>query len=434
MTTVPQSSPEIADTLAIRRRGVTLALLTIVYFFSFMDRSILAILQDLIKADLHLSDTQLGLLSGFAFALFYATLGIPIAWLADRSNRRNIIVVSLAIWSAMTAICGLAQGFAVLLAARVGVGIGEAGSSPPSHSIIADLYPPEKRAGAMAIYSTGVVLGGGFGGMIGGAIAAAFGWRWALAAIGIPGVILAILIRLFLTEPRRGLSDPQRSVPDDDRPAMIDGFRTLAADRAAVHLVMGVTITSLIGYGLVAWAFSMLHRSFDMSIRTMALTVAPGIAIVGAASGIIGGRIADRASRRWGLYAQSWMVAIFKTIALPCTLTFYLAPTLTVALTALFVSYIFAASYLGPTFALIQGLAPTRMRAMWAAITLLVINLIGLGVGPTAVGALSDYLRPAYGEDSLRYAMLLLAAVTPWAIFHYWRAGVLLKRRAASVL
>ncbi|PZP08787.1 MAG: MFS transporter, partial [Sphingomonas hengshuiensis] len=178
------------------------------YFFSFMDRYILSILLEAIKADLQLNDTQLGLLSGFAFALFYATLGIPVAWLADRASRRDIIAVALALWSAMTALCGTATNFAQLLLYRIGVGVGEAGSSPPSHSIIADLYPPEKRAGAMAIYATGVVLGGGFGTIIGGVIASAYGWRWAMAAVGLPGIVLAIIVRLLMVEPRRGLSDP----------------------------------------------------------------------------------------------------------------------------------------------------------------------------------------------------------------------------------
>ncbi len=420
---------ETADERAIRRRSLTLALLTIVYFFSFMDRYILTILLELIKKDLGLNDTQLGLLQGFAFALLYATLGIPVAWLADQRNRRNIIAISLTIWSAMTALSGLAQNFVQLLIFRVGVGIGEAGSSPPSHSMIADLYPPEKRSSAMAIYATGVVLGGGFGTMIGGAIAAAFGWRWALAAVGIPGIVLAIIVRLFVVEPRRGLSDPVDTPKIHDQPTIAEGFRTMLANPIAVHLVMAITVTSLVGYALASFLPSLSQRSFGLSLLTIALKLAPAIAIVGAIAGIGGGRLADRLGMRHGRHAQMWMVAVFKAIALPLACLFYLSSDFTLGFTALIISYFFSSSYLGPTFALIQDQAPLKMRAVWAAITLLVINLIGLGIGPTAVGVISDMLKPSLGDESLRYAMLSIELVTPWAIFHYWRAGVLLKRQ-----
>ncbi|MCJ8158124.1 MFS transporter [Sphingomonas sp. LaA6.9] len=417
---------QIADERAIRRRGITLFLLTVTYFFSYMDRQILAILLELIKADLTLNDTQLGLLSGLAFAIFYAGLGIPVARLADRSNRRNIIAWSLAIWSAMTAVCGLAQNFVQLLVARIGVGIGEAGSSPPSHAIIADLYPPEKRAGAMGIYAAGVVLGGGFGTMIGGYLAGQFGWRIAIMAVGLPGILLAIIVRIFVVEPRRGLSDQAR-VHATERPPLAAGFATLWAQPAARHLVAAVTLTSLIGYALAAFGPAFMIRSFDMTVTTVGLILGPLVAVVGTISGIGGGWIADRWAARRGLHVQSWLVAILKSIALPFLIFVYLAPSFELAVPAYAIALLFQNSYLGPTFALIQGLAPLKLRAMWAAITLLVINLIGLGLGPTLIGVLSDLYRPALGEESLRYALLTMAAVTPWAIWHYWRAGVHLR-------
>jgi len=431
MTSIVSSHPEIGATLAVRRRTLTLALLTLVYFFSYMDRQILAILLELIKADLKVSDAQLGMLSGLAFAIFYAGLGIPVARLADRTNRRNIIAIALALWSAMTAVCGLAQNFVQLLLARIGVGVGEAGSSPPSHSIIADLYPPEKRASAMAIYATGVVLGGGFGTMIGGAIAGEFGWRWAMILVGIPGIILAIVVRLFVVEPRRGMSDAQIATSSDAMPGVWEAFIGMWRSGPAFHLVLGVTLTSLIGYALTAFGPSYLQRSLGFSIQQVAFSVAPIAAIVGTISGIGGGRLADWAAARWGLHTQSWMVALLKMLALPFMYLFYLTDSPTVALTAYAFNILFASSYLGPSFALIQGLAPVRVRAMWAAVTLLVINLVGLGLGPLLIGVLSDALRPAYGADSLRWAMVIMVSLTPWAIFHYWRAGVLLKRRDA---
>ncbi|QNQ07591.1 spinster family MFS transporter [Sphingomonas alpina] len=428
------SHPELDDTLALRRRTLTLALLTLTYFFSYMDRQILAILLELIKADLKLSDTQLGLLAGFAFALFYAGLGIPVARFADKANRRNIIAVSLALWSLMTALCGLAQNYVQLLLARIGVGVGEAGSSPPSHSIIADLYPVEKRASAMAIYSLGVVLGGGFGTMIGGWLASHYGWRVAIIAVGIPGIILAVVVRLFVVEPKRGLSDAARVADDSAMPSIWSAFADMWRNGAARHLVLAVTLTSLIGYATTSWGPSYLQRSLGFTVGQVALIVAPIAAIIGTISGVGGGRVADWAAKRWGIHAQSWMVGLLKCAALPFTLLFFMTDVPAVAIGAYVFNMLFANSYLGPTFAMLQGLAPLRMRAMWAAITLLVINMIGLGLGPTMIGVLSDLYLPYAGKaESLRWALITAVAATPWAIFHYWRAGVMLKRQQEMV-
>ncbi|WP_337846696.1 MFS transporter [Sphingomonas sp.] len=432
MATAPAASS--ADQLALRRRTATLILLTAAYFFSYMDRQILAILQEDIKAELLLSDTQLGLLAGFAFAIFYATLGLPVARWADKSNRVNIIAVALALWSAMTAVCGLAQNFVQLLLARIGVGIGEAGSSPPSHSIIADLYPPEKRAGAMGIYSLGVVLGAAGGTIIGGTLAHYFGWRVAMFAVGIPGILLAIIIKLFVVEPRRGLSDPSHTpAAQGAMPSFGDGFRSLFANRAAVHLVLGVTITSLIGYGHTAFGASFMIRTIGLTKIEIASIVAPVGAVCGTLSAVLGGWLANKAAERWGLYSQAWLVLVMKGVGLPLSFLFFASTDPWVAIPVYWVSLLLVNSYLGPSFALIQGLAPLRMRALWAAVTLLVINLIGLGLGPTLIGVISDALKPAYGDaEALRLAMLTFAAATPWALFHYWRAGVWLKRGVAA--
>ena len=416
---------------AMRRRTLTLALLTLVYLFSYMDRYILAILLELIKKDLRLSDTQLGLLSGFAFAVFYATLGLPVARLADRSNRRNIIAVALALWSAMTAACGLAGNFVQLLAARIGVGVGEAGSGPPSHSIIADLYPPEKRAGAMAIFSSGVVLGGSLGTIVGGLVAAQHGWRVAIMTVGLPGIALAIIVRLFVIEPERGQSEaPDRVAPAAEAmPSAWSAFLSMWRSGPAFHVVMGVTLTSLIGYAVSQFGPSFLQRSLGMTLTQVSVYIAPVAAVMGVVSGVGGGKLADWAGRRWGIHAQAWLVAILKVIALPFAILFYLSHSITTGMTMYAVYLLFASSYLGPSFALIQTLAPIRMRAMWAAVTLLVINLIGLGLGPTLVGVLSDLLKPYVGpQDSLRYALVIVVAAGPWTVYHYWRAGVLLKR------
>jgi MFS family permease len=413
----------------LKRRGLTLFLLTAAYFFSYMDRSIVAILQELIRHDLKLSDTQLALVGGLAFALFYAFLGIPVAWLADRWSRKKIIAISLALWSAMTALTGLANNFSHLLLARIGVGVGEAGSSPPSHSMIADLYPPEKRAGAMAIYTLGVVLGAAGGAIIGGMVGHLYGWRAAMFVVGLPGVALAVVVWFFVVEPKRGLSDVEIVAEHDTMPSLLSGFSSILHDRAAMHLIAAVTLTSMIGYGHAQFGPSFIQRSFHVTLPTISLFIAPVAATLATISGIVGGQIANRLAARRGLHWQSWLVAILKTIALPFSLVLYFTHDVNLALAGYFIVALFASSYLGPTFSLLQGLAPIRQRAVWASITLFVNNLIGLGLGPTAVGMISDYLRPTFGEESLRYAMFTFAAITPWAIFHYWRAGVLLKRR-----
>ncbi|THG40470.1 MULTISPECIES: spinster family MFS transporter [Sphingomonas] len=419
------------DRKALSRRGWTLALLTTAYFFSFMDRQILAILLEAIKADLHLSDTQLGLLSGLVFAIFYATLGLPIARLADRSSRSNIIAISIAFWSAMTALCGFAQNFVHLMFARIGVGIGEAGFGPPSQSIIADLYPPEKRASAMAIYSLGVLLGGGLGMVIGGFVAHSYGWRVALMVVGLPGIVLAIIMKLFVVEPRRGLADGKVPAAPADAPVigMWQGIASMWHNRAAFHLVAAITITSLVGYAVTGWGPSYMQRSLGMSILDVSKYVALPAALIAGFSAMLGGWLCDRVAKSKGIYAQSYVVVVLKIIAFPFALGFYFVDHLWLALSSYFVAAIFAGAYIGPTYAMIQHLAPLRLRATWAALTLLATSLLGLGLGPFAVGQISDLLRPTYGGESLRWAMFSVAMLTPWGIFHYWRAGVLMKRQ-----
>ena len=431
MTSIASQAAGGVDTsVSPRARNVTLFLLTATYFFSYMDRQILAILLEDIKADLLLSDTQLGLLSGLAFAIFYATLGIPVAWLADRANRVNIISVALTLWSGMTAVCGLATNFSQLLLARIGVGIGEAGSSPPSHSIIADMYPAEKRALALSIYSLGVTLGAAAGQIFGGNLTYFFDWRTAFIAIGLPGVLLAIFVKLFATEPARK-AEPG-AADEAQHPSVMDGFRSIFSNRAAVWLVAGVTLTSMIGYALTGWTPAYLIRDFGMNTLQVGNIVAPLLAIAGVASGLGSGWLANRLTEKHGMQAQPLMIAALKTAALPFLVLFYVVENQWFAVGIYFIAVLFQSCYLGPTFAMIQTLAPLKMRAVWAAVTLLIINLIGLGIGPTMVGIFSDLLEPTYGEQSLRHALLIIALMTPIAIFCYWRASVALRQQAAT--
>lgn len=409
------------------QRGITLALLTITYFFSYMDRQIMSILLEPVKAEFHLADWQMGMLGGLAFAIFYATLGIPVASLSDRMNRRNIIAAALAIWSGFTVACGFAANFVQLLLSRIGVGIGEAGSSPPSHSLISDMYPPEKRAGALAVYSLGVNIGAAAGTIIGGTVAHYYGWRMAFIAVGAPGVLLALLVMLFVTEPKRGESDPD-VVVQDHAPTIWDGFVSIFGNRAALHLTAGFTLTSTVGYGLSYWGPAYYIRSFKFTMLDISIKITPILAIAGIAGVVLGGMLANWCARRWGLWSQSAMIAILKAVALPFAALLYFTTDPWVGLGAYFVSILFASCYLGPTFSLVQTLAPLRMRALWASIILFINNLIGLGLGPTAIGALSDLLHPYYGDQSLRWALFIGLMATPWAIFHYWRAAVALKQ------
>ena len=421
----PVSDP--AGDRALRRRGLTLALLTAAYFFSYMDRSIIPILQESIRHDLRLTDTQLGLI-GTGFAVFYATLGIPVARRADRGRRVDIIAIALALWSVMTALGGLAQNFVQLLLARSGVGVGEAGSAAPSHSMIADLYPPEKRAGAMSIYTLGIVFGAAAGTIIGGALGHAYGWRVAMIAVGLPGVLLAVVIKLFVVEPRRGLSDPVQAGAPEAYPSLIAGIASMWRDPAVRHLIAGVTLISMIGYAHGQFGPSYLQRSLHLTKPQIYGIVAPVAALIATVSGLTGGYIANRLARTRGMHAQAWMIAIANGVGFFPYFVLYLAGSVTVAVGGYWIALLLVSTYLAPTFAMLQSRAPLRLRALWAAITLLCINLIGLGIGPPLIGIISDALHPAVGEESLRYAMIAMTCIGPWPIFHYWRAGVLMRR------
>ncbi len=407
-------------------RRYTLAVLTVVYCSSHIDRNIMGILIEPIKADMGLSDTQLGFLSGVAFALFYATLGIPIAMWADRGNRRNIIALAVALWSGMTALCGLAANFWQLAAARIGVGVGEAGSSPPSHSMIADLYPREERSTAMATYSLGISFGIMIGFLVGGWVSEWYGWRMAFYVVGLPGLVLALLVRFTVREPERGASE-QTGVASEAAPPPRAAFAHMWRTRTTRHIVMGMTLAAFVGYGAVTWTPAYLIRSHGMSPGEVGTLLSLGFGVVGGFGVYTGGKLADVLSRRdprWNL----WLVAIGKVSMVPFALAFYAIDN-TVIACALYLPGIFLSSfYLGPSMALVQSLSPLRMRAMASAFLLFVTNLIGLGIGPQFVGLLSDTLRGAFGNDSLRYALLGVVLLNLWSAAHYTVAARHLRR------
>lgn len=402
-------------------RYYVLGVLLVVYVFNFIDRQILSILMEPVRVDLDLSDTQLGFLSGIAFALFYATLGIPIARLADRTSRTGVIAVCLAIWSAMTAVCGLAQNFWHMLIARIGVAVGEAGGSPPSHSLIADYFQEHERATALGIFALGVPIGVMFGLFIGGWANEFFGWRITFMLVGIPGVLLALGVWFTVKEPRKGGADgvvPQR----DPEVALKDVFAFLWGQRSFRFMSIASAVHAFVGYGIGQWYPAFLIRSHDMSTGEVGTYLALVIGVFGGAGTFLGGYLADRLGardRRWYMWLPMWATGL----ATPFYFGIFLAPSYSIVFLFMILPTLLSSFYLGPVFSMTQGLVPPAMRATAAAVLLFVINIIGLGLGPQAAGILSDLLRPMYGEDSLRYALLILSMFTVVGAALYWFAA-----------
>jgi MFS family permease len=413
------SQPLISESV----KRYTLGVLVVVYTFNFIDRQILSILIEPIKADLDVSDFGMGLLSGTAFAIFYATLGMPLALIADRWNRRNLIGLSLAIWSGMTALSGLAMNFWQLAVARIGVGIGEAGCSPSAHSMLADLYPAKERATALGIYSLGIPIGIMFGLFAGGAIADAFGWRMAFFIVGIPGLVLSAVVFLTVKEPPRGHADGHDGSPAaEGHPSILQVFRFLLARRAFVHMAVGGGLTAFVGYGLVTWAPTFFVRSHGMSLTEAGFWLGLVLGVPGGAGIVAGGWLSDRygaGDARWYL----WVVAVALAVVVPIGAVALLVPEWWLSLLLLCLPVMLGNFYQGTTFAQTQGLAPVHMRAVAAAILLFLLNFIGFVFGPPAVGILSDALVESFGENALRYSLFTWGFVNLWAAYHYWRAG-----------
>lgn len=394
-----------------------LVMLTIVYAFNFIDRQILVILQEPIKADMGLSDAQLGLLSGFSFALIYVTAGIPIAWWADRSNRRNIVSLALTVWSGMTALSGFAQNYSQLLLARIGVGLGEAGGSPPAHSMISDYFPPEQRGRALSFYSTGIYVGILLGFMFGGVIAEAFGWRMAFLMVGLPGVLFALLLRLTVREPLRGRWD--HAAESTHRPSFRETFALLRNRPSFWYIALACALTSFVSYGIGNFFPSFLIRSHGLGIAEVGVVLALVSGITGALGTYLGGYLGDRMGTRdprWYL----WVPMIGGAIAFFPYLYVLLGDNTTLVLGVLVFTNILTTLYLGPCIAISHALVPPSMRALTSAILFFVLNIIGLGLGPFLTGLASDLLMPRFGQDSLRYAMVLSSLVALVAIALLW--------------
>jgi predicted MFS family arabinose efflux permease len=390
----------------------------------------LSILQESIKADLLLSDQQLGLLTGIAFAMFYVTAGIPIARWADRGNRRNIVALAIGVWSFMTAISGLVQNYVQLLLARMGVGVGEAGGSPPAHSIISDIFPPERRASALAFYSMGVNIGILFGFLAGGWLNEIFDWRTAFFVVGAPGLIIALIVRYTLREPIRGLSE-QRQVETQTVP-FSNVLNLLMSRPAFKHMAFGAALNAFAGYSTSSWTASFMIRSHGMSTGELGTWLAMIMGFGGAVGVFAGGVIAERLARkdvRWYM----WLPALTGLICVPFMVANYMVAGAYTALIVSIIPGILFNVYLGNTLAMTHGLVGLRMRALASAILFFILNLIGLGLGPWVIGLLSDQLAPTLGQESLRHAMLyLLPAMMTWSVIHFYLASRTLKEDLAN--
>jgi len=405
-------------------RHYVLGVLVVVYTFNFIDRQILSILLDPIKNELGLSDTAMGMLTGFAFATFYATLGIPIARYADRSNRRNLVALSLGIWSMMTAISGLAQNFWHLLLARIGVGIGEAGCSPPAHSMIADYYPANQRATALGIYSLGIPFGIMFGLFAGGWMNEFFGWRTAFFVVGLPGILLAFVVRFSITEPPRGLAEGR--VANSDQPTIKETVKYLWNKRSFRHFSFAAALTAFTGYGIITWTPSFLIRSFDMGTGEIGTWFGLILGIPGGIGIALGGFLADKFGSKdpkWYL----WTAAIALLLCVPLNITAYLMTDSITALFAMIIPTMLGNFYQATSFSQTQGISTLRMRAVAAGILLFIINIIGLGLGPQTVGIISDLFNPSFGKESLRYALAVCSLFHAWAAWHFFLGGKYLK-------
>ena len=426
-------------------RRYALSVLLIIYTLNFLDRQIMNTLAEPIKRDLGLSDTALGLMTGLAFAVFYTILGIPIARLAERSNRPLIIAAAVAIWSAFTVMCGYAQNFIQMVLARIGVGVGEAGCSPPAHSLIIDYTPKEKRSSALAFYALGTPLGTLLGMIIGGTVADLWGWRTAFLVAGAPGILIAIVAAFTLFEPRSRLA-VDIAARKAAAPSFSDALRELRGKRTFWLVAFAASIKAFIGYGSAAFIVSFFLRnhapevvslSADLGMKSLGF-ITLTLGIVGGAAGLFGTWLGGALSDRYGARDLRFNVAM-PAIATLLSLPFYIAGLLVdsfiLAAVLIAVPSILNTLWYGPVYATVQGLVRPETRATAAAILLFVINLIGLGLGPLGIGIISDLLAGSFGlgvEEGLRWSLIAFYAVGASAFILFWLARHTIREEMVS--
>ena len=421
----------------IQRRGFVLAMLVLVYMFNFIDRNILVILQEQIRAEFQLKDWQLGLMTGAAFNLFYTTMALPIARIADRGVARTAIIsTAIAAWSLMTAAGALAQNYTHLLLARIGVGIGEAGSGPSSLSMIADLYPRHERGRAMAFYALGVPLGSMAGLVFGGWVAQTLGWRMALLVVGLPGLLVALLFRATVTEPRRGQAEgplSEDTAPPTAVMPLSEVLRTMLHNRTFRQVLAAGSLGALCNVNTTLWFAPFFMRNHGMSIAEVGLWWGLVTGFAGMAGALSGGWLSDRLGardpRRIVLVPMAGMLLI-----IPFFYTAVTVENAMLALALMVVPTMLNSIWIAPNTALGQSLTPLPMRAMAGASMSLVQNLVAGMLGPLLIGALSDLLTVQLGSpaEGLRWTLIAMGALYLWAALHFWLASRTIARDLAS--
>jgi predicted MFS family arabinose efflux permease len=402
------------------------------YAVNIADRYVVTTVMEPMRLDLHLSDSGIAFLTGPPLALFYVTLGIPISWLADNANRRNILSCALIAWSATTVFCGLSHSYTQFMLARIGVGVGEAGGTPPANSIIADHFPASRRPMAMAIFALGAPFGAYMGADMAGWLANLYGWRAAFLGLGVPGLLLGLVVLCSIKEPVRGCLDASQAIA---KPGFMESMRFLWTQKAAVHVIMAGGVAALWGWGLMWFTPTFLQRTYHLSVGEAGAVVGPihliGGSLVSLATAWILSHRAFADPRRvlWLLCAGVGFATVPSFIAY-ATHSFLLARLMF----WIFIPAVYF--YIGPTMALVQNLAPCRMRATFIAISLLVPNVFNLIVAPQGVGLISDLAAGPHGPDaaSLRLALLILAPTGFWAAWHYWAAcKTVVKEQATAI-
>lgn len=408
-----------------------LSMFTLTCAINVLDRGLIILLLQPIKEDLHLSDANLGFLTGIAFSFFYATLGVPIARWADRGNRVTIISLALGLWSATVMMCMFVASFPQMVAARIAAAVGEAGGMPPTYSLLGDYFRGSvERTRAMSIYMLSDPAATLVSFIVGGWLNAHFGWRIAFFSMGLPGLVVAILVRLTVVEPR--LSTGSVKIPEKQLPRMAEVLRTLWHQRSSRHLTIGLILFFAVGTGLTPWEAAFLMRSYGMGTAALGVWLGLIFSLGGMVGILSGGYVANR----WFVgneQGQMRMGAVAMATTVPLVTAFLLAPRKEVALFALVPMAVMFNLILGPLFALMQRLVVDDIRATTMAVVMLLANLIGMGVGPQVVGSLSDLLRPALGSESLRYAMLAMSLVAFWSAYHFWLAGRTVKEDLFAV-
>jgi len=384
-------------------------LLSAVYTFNFLDRQLLAILSEPIRKELHLSYTEVGMLTGLTFAVFYTAFGIPLAWLADRTHRVRIIAAACTVWSLFSMVCGLATSFTSLALARIGVGVGEAGGSPPSYSLISDYFPPRQRGLAMALYSLGVPFGTGLGALLGARVAALYGWRMAFFAVGAPGVVLGLLVLLVIREPKRGRLDVLAEGETDHAAAASLWTTLFSVMRNRTLMITGLSsaLSAFVGYATLNNAPAYLISNKSMSLTEISVYYAAVSGVAGGFGTFASGWLVDLLGKRFRT-AYALVPAAMTLTALPCFIAFLFAPTWPVAMLCLVVPLAFGNAYLPAAIAVVQNAVPPAQRGVTSAILLFILNIIGLGGGPVYVGLVADHFKPTLGTGALQYGLLAL--------------------------